>query len=520
MKRTRGGLAAGIAGLLLAGLLHGSAWALTDEEIFRDFRFNFVNPGARSLGMGGAFIATGDDATAGQSNPAALHYVSKSEFFVEFREVRPDTQVFSPSRAFGDIGDVTARDLPFLRLNSVTDREDASLPSFVSFASPFSIGGRKARVAVSRQVVLDVESSLTDDKSGLTTNLQFATQDFPEWVNPNDPNVQACTADPTLGVRTEIYSICNSVDGRLDTDLVHYNLAFSYSLTDNFSVGLTATYATLDMQSEVLSVSSDPRGILSSVHPRVSTATGLTPIQVRSSIDDSDSGFAYTLGLHWHPDTAFPNRGEVSPIRFGLVYRKGADLSVEESTAELDAATGQFTVTRAFENRLRVPDRIGLGMSYEAWGHWTFALDVEHIEYSDLLEDYQKGINFFTGPFIQSTFFSIDPDQIEFDVDDAVVLHAGVEYFFVSSGSWGHAIRAGYFNAPDNRIRLSRISSGDADIDRLFKDVFRGGEDVDHYTTGFSLNTPAGIRLQFAADFSDAGDEYLASAIYRFGKTR
>ena len=33
--------------------------ALTDEEIFRDFRFNLINPGARSLAIGGAFISLG-----------------------------------------------------------------------------------------------------------------------------------------------------------------------------------------------------------------------------------------------------------------------------------------------------------------------------------------------------------------------------------------------------------------------------------------------------------------------------
>ena len=41
--------------------------ALTDEEIFRDLRFNFINPGGRSLGMGGAFISLANDATAAQA---------------------------------------------------------------------------------------------------------------------------------------------------------------------------------------------------------------------------------------------------------------------------------------------------------------------------------------------------------------------------------------------------------------------------------------------------------------------
>jgi long-chain fatty acid transport protein len=53
--------------LLLAAT---TASALTDEEIFRNFRFNMINPGARSMALGGAFVSLADDATAAQANPA------------------------------------------------------------------------------------------------------------------------------------------------------------------------------------------------------------------------------------------------------------------------------------------------------------------------------------------------------------------------------------------------------------------------------------------------------------------
>ena len=68
------------------------ALALTDEEIFRDFRFNFINPGGRSLGMGGAFISIADDATAAQANPAGLTNLVHPQFFLELRHVATKTQ--------------------------------------------------------------------------------------------------------------------------------------------------------------------------------------------------------------------------------------------------------------------------------------------------------------------------------------------------------------------------------------------------------------------------------------------
>lgn len=525
MKRQTIILGTGLS--LIMALMPAPARALTDEEVFRDFRFNFVNPGARSLGLGGAFIAAADDATAAQANPAALHYVYRQELFLEYRAVRPDTQAFTPSAPIGGVtnldpfGSSNNPDPFFLELQSVNNREDRSFPSFASYAVPFNLGQRRARVAVSRQVVLDVENTLSDGQE--ETSLRFATNEFPLWVN--DGNLDCAEAE--IGT-LQFYSVCNTVSGGLDAELVHYNVSVSYSFLDDFSLGVTATLATLDMTSEVLNVAEDPRGVLGSVNPRVDIGGGvLSPLQTRTSIDDSDSAFTYSIGLHWHPDKVFPTG--ISPIKFGLVYRKGAELEVEETKTELDAATGQFVVdstTPPFGNTLREPDRFGLGISYDLGQHWTFALDGERIQYSDLLENYRSGINFFTSANIADSFPDVTFSDLKFDVDDATVVHAGAEFFARSQGGWGFAVRAGYFNAPDNRIRLEQVTSTNADpvvkarIEAAFRDVFRGGEDDNHVTAGLSLNTPGGFQLQIAGDFSDAGNEFLASTIFRFGKTQ
>src|SRR5881296_3042334 len=78
---------------IVVGLATGPAYSLTDEEVFRDFRFNMINPGARSLALGGAFISLSDDATAAQANPAGLSYLLKQEYFVELRGVDNGSRV-------------------------------------------------------------------------------------------------------------------------------------------------------------------------------------------------------------------------------------------------------------------------------------------------------------------------------------------------------------------------------------------------------------------------------------------
>ena len=60
--------------LITSGLLVSSAsvFAITDLETNSAIPFSFSNPGARSLGMGGAFVGLADDATAAYTNPAGL----------------------------------------------------------------------------------------------------------------------------------------------------------------------------------------------------------------------------------------------------------------------------------------------------------------------------------------------------------------------------------------------------------------------------------------------------------------
>jgi hypothetical protein len=170
---------------------------------------------------------------------------------------------------------------------------------------------------------------------------------------------------------------------------------------------------------------------------------------------------------------------------------------------------------------LKVPDRFGVGFSYEFGRHWLVALDLERIQYGDLLEGFRPGVNFFTNPGLFPNV-SFDPDtDLVFDVDDATVAHVGLEYSFASRGRWVHGLRVGYFNAPDNRIRLESANTGDDTVDAILLDLFRAGDDINHFTVGFSLDTPAGFQIQVAGNFADGGDdEYVASAIWRFGKIR
>ena len=63
----------------------GALLAQTNTENSPNIQFNLVVPGARSLAIGGAFLARADDATAAYTNPAGLTALSRPEISIEGR---------------------------------------------------------------------------------------------------------------------------------------------------------------------------------------------------------------------------------------------------------------------------------------------------------------------------------------------------------------------------------------------------------------------------------------------------
>src|SRR5437868_11669714 len=74
----------------------------TDIESLSGLQFNFGNPGARSLGMGGAFLGLADDASAAEANQAGLTILRKPEISIEIRSY-VEQKIFSTTGEFQNI---------------------------------------------------------------------------------------------------------------------------------------------------------------------------------------------------------------------------------------------------------------------------------------------------------------------------------------------------------------------------------------------------------------------------------
>lgn len=119
-------------GLLGVVVLARLGFAQTNDEGLANLQFNYLNPGARSLAMAGAFTGMADDATTALANPAGLVNLLNAEASVELASTRIENEIAWAG------GTVHYDEKPSGRYNYVYNYEPASFPSTVtnvSFAS-------------------------------------------------------------------------------------------------------------------------------------------------------------------------------------------------------------------------------------------------------------------------------------------------------------------------------------------------------------------------------------------------
>ena len=223
--------------LALAGLT-GNAFAITDNEANASLPFSFSNPGARSLGMGGAFIGLADDASAAYTNPAGLTQLVSPEVSAELRSERTDTRWLDGGNvqfnAFNGSG---------LGYSSQNDTS-TSLRSF-SFVYP-------------------------------SERISFAFYRY-ELVN-YDTDFESAGATWTTGDGSGINGSIFAYDVNTSFDVETYGAAMGIKATDSLSFGLGINYYRLDINSTT------DRFLLDG-----------TPVN-REANFDGDGRFGFTLG--------------------------------------------------------------------------------------------------------------------------------------------------------------------------------------------------------------------------------
>ena len=204
----------------------------TDIEALSGLQFNFGNPGARALGMGGAFIGLADDASAAEANPAGLTILRKAEVSLEARNYQ-ETQLFTTSGTFPDVVRT-----PF------THYSDRVVATFASAVYPiknkFTVG-------------IYYHEPLKNQGGGVvfpvfnqqTGQLQTKTPNFYLPAGGGTPiSLADCTAlrnsthNPAACLEFRVDPFISALDVRQRT----FGFAGGWQVTPKFSVGLNVRY--------------------------------------------------------------------------------------------------------------------------------------------------------------------------------------------------------------------------------------------------------------------------------------
>jgi long-chain fatty acid transport protein len=185
--------------IVVAAVLSSNAFAVTSEEYNAGLQFNFSNPGARSLGMGGAYLGFSDDVTAAYTNPAGMTALSQVEVGLEYRA----TYYSTPFVAGAGSG-----------VNSVFESESKSNSSGPSYFAAVFPGDGWA-IGAYRNVELDFSNSFSKSE------IPFTFQGISDRV--------------ILASQHEI-----------EAKSVNYGLSGAYELSDQLSIGVSAVYTLFD----------------------------------------------------------------------------------------------------------------------------------------------------------------------------------------------------------------------------------------------------------------------------------
>jgi long-subunit fatty acid transport protein len=441
----------------------------TDIESLSGLQFNFGNPGARSLGMGGAFLGLADDASAAEANPAGLTILRKPEFSVEGRNYQ-EQQVFSTSGTYPDISRTA--------FSHYSQRVDVTFASFVYPVKNFTFGvyyheplrneGSGQVVPIRNDFTGQIKTNVpdfylpTDGVSGPVTRQQCID------LNTKNPTRIACSGYTIL-------PFLSAVDIHEKT----FGFAGAWKI-GKLSVGGTVRYHRFGETAFTF---------------RVNDTFDFDSISVQATSDITKNNQT-AKDVH---DVTFAGgfKFEASDkLSFGGVYKQGAKYQTPTFAANSDT---NFDFVKVADTTFHVPDIYGVGISFRPIPVLTINADAVRVKYSNLVDAFVS-IN-------QSVRDAGNP----FVAKDATEAHLGAEYFF--STKIPFALRAGYWRDPAHSIQYNGPLN---DPNRVAAAIlFPKGSNHNHVSAGAGLAWPR-FQIDFGYDRSDLYRVGSISAVTRF----
>jgi hypothetical protein len=348
--------------------------------------WNPVGSGARALGMGGAFIAVADDATAASWNPGGLIQLEKPEISVVGSYFyRREENTFGTNPEASGTQSVSFSDLNYL-----------------SLAYPFSIFNRNMVIALTYQNLFDfnreAKFTLTEIDVG-----EIATVSY-------DSNIDICH------------------EGNLSAVGFSYSLSLTHKLSFGFTLNFWEDWLGNHAWNETTRQLST--GVLD--------FGGFFQQGFRSQIEEkkefSFSGLNANLGFLWRITDNLTMGGVLkTPFTADLDIKTESKILVQLGDVPVDPE-----LSTTYEDAdLDMPLSYGIGLSYRFSDAFTVDADVYRTEWDDFLLKRASGnISPITGL-----------PEGESDIDPTTQVRLGLEYLFIQP-PYVIPLRGGVFYDP------------------------------------------------------------------------
>jgi len=287
--------------------------------------FNPVGSGARALGMGGAFIAVADDATAASWNPSGL------------------IQLEDPEMSIVGAGFYREEDLDFgtnPEANGTNSVSKARI-NYLSATYPFTLGRFNMVISANYQNLFD-----------LTRNWDFI-----------------------LNQSSNGLTVMQDVDYDQDGNLSAWGIAYSIQILPKFSLGVTLNFWEDGIYKNKWKQTIVQKG--------AGTLAGNNFTFESRSVDEFFfSGINANLGILWNV-TSKLNFGAVFKTPFTADIKHKTSFSSSINFPDFPAADSSFSSRATEHEDLDMPMSYGIGLAYRFSDNFTASFDVYRTEWND-----------------------------------------------------------------------------------------------------------------------------------------
>lgn len=448
--------------------------------------FDFSLPGARSRGIGGAFVAIADDATSVYSNPAGLTLLFRPEVSIELRRWNVTSRVPTRGHAFGPatrVGVDTIDGLAEGRFQS-----DATGLSFASIVFPgdgWAVGAFRhqlSRYGMDRQI----EGPFFHCSGGFRVSNTIANEPFCE------PHAQD-------GIDREFPKRQS-----LTLDIKSTGAAFAIDLPANVSAGAALQYFNFSIAS--INTVFNARGLGSPIPDpndrkyRPANFADPDNVELVSRQFGTDHAFAVNAGVLW----------DVSPQWVvGASFRQGPRFEFSTRTVRGAASTGPGqVVVEQDDNPLKVPDTFSAGLLYRPTELWRVSLEYDRIQFHQLIDDFRN-----------TAFFAGNPEHVvvsaRMRLDNSNQLRVGGERLTLLPSGRVLALRGGAWWDPNHQTYFDGDRATGLPAPRWAVLHPRRDGNV-HVSAGVGFTTRRHFQIDAAVDFSNLVDTFSLSSVWRF----